>query len=277
MIALASRNDRSYNNDHSDAVCALRGSSGSNADRNPGRQRAATTTQTWAGLLLVLLVTVFAGLPPSPARADGDPASDVLVNQSLFLPADAATPVPEQLRLVSLLAAARQAGLPMRLAIISSPSDLGAVSELWDEPLAYARFLGFELSLTDRAQLLVVMPSGVGLYWPGHSATATYDLVDRIAVGRGRSALLSAAQAAVMSVADAAHTRLVPPGRAAGARVRAPTVWRPTTDRVFGLAILAALAALTCAGRLAFARWRSAIPTLVLRTRRRLSSTPPPS
>ena len=135
----------------------------------PGK-RAVTRTRAWAGLLLALLLTILVGVRPSPARADGDPASDVLVSQALFLPADAAIPARDQLRLVSLLDAARQNGLPIRLAIISSPSDLGAVSELWDQPRAYARFLGFELSLTSRAPLLVVMPNGVGFYSPGHFA-----------------------------------------------------------------------------------------------------------
>ena len=238
----------------------------------PGK-RALTRTRVWVGLLLALLLTILVGVRPSPARADGDPASDVLVNEALFLPADAAIPVREQLRLVSLLDAARQDGLPIRLAIISSPSDLGAVSELWDRPRAYARFLGFELSLTSRAPLLVVMPNGVGFYSPGHFATAIYDLVGRIPAGRSGSALVSAAQAAVMSVAEAAHVRLIPPGRATGARLRAPTPWRPTTDRVFGLAILAVMAAVF-AGCLALTRWRSAVPTLIIKTRRRLSNAP---
>ena len=113
----------------------------------PGR-RAVTMTRTAAGLLLALVLIIL--VRPSPARADGDPASDVLVSQALFLPADAAIPAREQLRLASLLDAARQNGLPVHLAIISSPSDLGAVSELWDRPRAYARFLGFELSLASR-------------------------------------------------------------------------------------------------------------------------------
>ena len=144
--------------------------------------------------MLALLLTIVVGVPPSPARADGDPASDVLVNHALFLPAEADIPARDQLGLVSLLDAAKQNGLPIRLAIISSPSDLGAVSELWDQPRAYARFLGFELSLTSRAQLLVVMPDGVGYYSPGHPAPGIYDLVGRIPAGRSGSALISAAQ-----------------------------------------------------------------------------------
>lgn len=225
-------------------------------DGDVPRRRAATTTHTWAGLLLVLGLTILVGMPATPARADGDPASDVLASQSLFLPADAAIVVPAQLRLVALLDAARQAGLPIRVAIISTRSDMGSVGDLWDKPRAYARFLGYELSLSERARLLVITPKGVGFYWAGHSTTPIYDAVGGIPVGQSGSTLAREAQAAVLSVADAAHVRLVPPGRAAGAHVRAPTVWRPTTDRVFGSAILAALAAAACAG-LAFARWRS--------------------
>ena len=219
----------------------------------------------WAGLLLALVLTILVGVRPSPACADGDPASDVLVSEALFLPADAAIPARDQLRLVSLLDAAKQNGLPIRVAIISSPSDLGAVSELWDQPRAYARFLGFELSLTSQAQLLVVMPDGVGYNSPGHPAPGIYDLVGRIPAGRSGSALVSAAQAAVISVAETAHVRLVATPRPAGARLLAPTPWRPTTDRVFGLAGLAALAAMF-AGCLISTRWRSAVPTLITKS-----------
>jgi hypothetical protein len=218
-----------------------------------------TGTRTGTGVLLALLLTILVGLPPTQARADGDPASDVLVNQWLFLGADAAVPLPEQLRLVSLLGAARRAGVPIRVAIISSPSDLGAVSELWDQPRAYAGFLGYELSLTSRTRLIVVMPNGVGYYSPGHSATSIDDLVGRIPYGRSGSALVSAARAAVMSVADAAHVRLVAPGRPAGGRLSAPTLWRPTTDRLFGIVTLMALVAVF-AGCLTLARGRRPSP-----------------
>ena len=132
---------------------------------------------------------------PSPSRADGDPASDVLANQALFLPAEAGIPVREQLRLAALLNVASHAGLPIRVAIISSPSDLGAVSGLWDRPRDYARFLGIELSLFGQDRLLAVMPDGVGYYHPGRSPAAVYGLLDRIPSGRSGAALVSAAQA----------------------------------------------------------------------------------
>lgn len=212
--------------------------------------------RTCAGALLALLLTIVFGVTPSPARADGDPASDVLVNQSLFLPADAAIPVRAQQGLVALLDVARHKGVPIRVAIISSPADLGAVSALFDRPRAYVRFLGTELSLAGPPRLLVVMPDGVGFFSPGHLPTAIDDVVTRIHVGRSGSALAGAAQAAVMFVAQAAHVHLVAPGRAAGARLDVPTPWRATTDRVFGVIIIAALAA-ACAGLVTVTRRRS--------------------
>ena len=220
--------------------------------------RAMTRTTPLVGLALALLLTIVLSAWPSPARADGDPASDVLANQVLFLPAAAGISKPEELRLASLIDAANHDALPIRVAIISSPSDLGAVTELWDQPRAYARFLGLELALTGQDGVLVVMPNGVGFYSPGPSAPAAYALVGRVASGRSGPALVNAAQAAVMSVAQAARVRL--PARMAGVGLRAPTPWRPTTDRVFGFVVLAALA-VAGAACLSFTRWRSALPT----------------
>ena len=98
------------------------------------------------------------------ARADGDPASDVLATQSLFLPQDAGIPIAQQGQLAGLLQAGASSGYPIRVAIIASKADLGSVTELWRQPQPYARFLGQELSLVYRGPLLVVMPTGYGFY-----------------------------------------------------------------------------------------------------------------
>ena len=71
------------------------------------------------------------------------------------------------------------AGFPIRVAIIASRSDLGAITGLWLKPRAYARFLGLELSLAYTGRLLVVMPNGFGFNWPGHAATAAYRTLSR--------------------------------------------------------------------------------------------------
>ena len=92
---------------------------------------------------------------PAVARADGDPGSDVLVYQDLFAGSDAGLSVQQQLALGRLLKSAARAGLPVRVAIIAGPTDLGAVTALWRNPRGYARFLGIELSLAYKGRLLV--------------------------------------------------------------------------------------------------------------------------
>jgi hypothetical protein len=115
-------------------------------------------------LALLAMLALVCGWWASPARADGDPASDVLATQQLFLPQDAAMPRSQQAQLAGLLQEATRRGYPIRAALIASPSDLGSITELWRQPQSYAEFLGQELSLVYRGPLLVVMPDGFGLY-----------------------------------------------------------------------------------------------------------------
>ena len=98
------------------------------------------------------------------ARADGDPASDVLASQPLFLAADAGVVPAQQAQLAALLARARAQGFDLHVAVIASATDLGSITELWRQPRNYARFLGQELALVARGPLLVVMPDGFGTY-----------------------------------------------------------------------------------------------------------------
>jgi hypothetical protein len=111
-------------------------------------------------LLSALIVTVLALALPALASADGDPASDVLASQSLFLPQDGAASFKQQSQLESLLNAAVRSGYPIRVALIASSADMGSVTELWHQPQTYSRFLGQELSYIYRGVLLVVMPNG---------------------------------------------------------------------------------------------------------------------
>src|ERR1700689_5301736 len=96
--------------------------------------------------LVLLAVWALGALSPA-ARADGDPGSDVLVYQNLFVAADANISIPQQVELGNLLSSADKAGFPVRVAIISQPADLGAITALWQKPAAYVNFLGTELSL----------------------------------------------------------------------------------------------------------------------------------
>jgi len=175
------------------------------------------TRALFVAVLAALLVT---GALSSIARADGDPGSDVLVFQDLFVGSDAGVSVAQQVQLGGLLQAASRDGFPIRVAIIAQRDDLGAVTALWQRPRAYARFLGIELSLAYSERLLVVMPNGFGFNWPGHSTTSAYRSLARVSIGPGGTGLFSATQAAVRQLAAAAGltvTAAGQPGRVAAA------------------------------------------------------------
>ncbi|MBV9604811.1 MAG: hypothetical protein JO027_06880 [Solirubrobacterales bacterium] len=145
---------------------------------------------------------------PAWVRADGDPASDVLATQSLFLPQDAGIPLSQQGQLAELLRTASSDGYAIRVAVIASRADLGSVTELWREPQTYARFLGLEVALVYRGPLLVVMPDGLGLSGlPASAATAVAGVHPSAGSGLGDAALT-----AIQRLARAAgHLLPVPP------------------------------------------------------------------
>jgi cytochrome oxidase Cu insertion factor (SCO1/SenC/PrrC family)/thiol-disulfide isomerase/thioredoxin len=163
-----------------------------------------------AALAVALVAVIAAALVvrPAPARADGDPGSDVLVYQPLFLASDAGISAPEQVRLGDLLQAAAHSGFPVRVAIIAGPEDLGAITALWRKPRAYASFLGTEISLAYTGRLVVVMPDGFGFNWPGHPSAPGYATLSRIRIAAGGAGLAAATQAAVGSLAAADGIRL---------------------------------------------------------------------
>jgi cytochrome oxidase Cu insertion factor (SCO1/SenC/PrrC family)/thiol-disulfide isomerase/thioredoxin len=184
---------------------------------SPGRPTRAARCA-----LAALAVCAVAMLAAPVARGDGDPGSDVLVYQQLFVASDAGMPVAQQLALGRVLRAAAGAGFPVRVAIIAKRDDLGAITELWRRPRAYARFLGIELSTAYAQRLLVVMPNGFGFNWPRHSTSAAYRQLARIAIGPGGVGLADAAERAVQTLAGAAHVTLhVPAGAPGGTGVPA--------------------------------------------------------
>jgi hypothetical protein len=101
-------------------------------------------------------------LTPAAARANGDPASDYLLTQNLFLPFTTNIDKNEVARLEGLLQNAKQQKFPIRVALILTPSDLGTAFSLFRKPQKYAQFLGLELAFVYRNRLLVVMPNGYG-------------------------------------------------------------------------------------------------------------------
>jgi hypothetical protein len=120
-------------------------------------------------------------LLPGTASGDVDPASDVLLLQNVFLPYKPKTCKQVADALKKLTENARQAGYPVKVAVIGSKFDLGGAPQFFGNPQAYAKFLGDELAVfgpgvgkEDLATrpLLVVMPQGYGLYRGGTRAAA---------------------------------------------------------------------------------------------------------
>ncbi|MGI8430293.1 MAG: hypothetical protein ACR2OB_13570 [Solirubrobacteraceae bacterium] len=172
------------------------------------------------------------------ARADGDPASDVLVAQALFLPQDAGLPPQQQAQLITLLATARQRGYELRVAVITSPTDLGSVGALWHQPGPYARFLGLELSLAYRGRVLVLMPGGLGLSENGHSIAVRAALAG-MRIPAGGSGLGAATLNVIRRLAAASGVALPIPNASATATAGSIDVV-PWIVFVVGLALIGA-------------------------------------
>jgi hypothetical protein len=152
-------------------------------------------------LLLVFLVAACA--TAGTARADGDPASDYLLQTLVFFPFDAKIPVARQRETFDLVNAANKSGYKIRAAIIWSAYDLGAVTSLWRKPRTYARFLGTELRYVYTGRLLIVMPNGFGFYWKGHPDAQEYAVLSKIKTGTSPNELVEATQKAVVALAGA--------------------------------------------------------------------------
>lgn len=160
----------------------------------------------------------FATLLVRSALADGDPASDTLLGVNVFFPYS--PPVSAQLEraLTVETTTAKRAGFPIKVALIQSPTDLGAIPSLFGKPQEYATFLDQEISLIGVAHppLLVVMPDGYGTAGLPPAATrAAATLADPPASLRS-DGLAQAAITAVAKMADAAGHPIKAPSTAAG-------------------------------------------------------------
>jgi hypothetical protein len=161
---------------------------------------------------LSLLVAALAACAlAGTARADGDPASDYLLVQKVFLPFDAKFPQKRQAEFVALVNAANASGFKIRVALISSAYDLGAITALWRKPRPYARFLGAELAFVYKQRLLIVMPNGFGFHWLRHPVEREYSVLSKIPIKPGSVGLLDAGTTAVRRLAADSGVKLVVP------------------------------------------------------------------
>ncbi len=125
-----------------------------------------------AALRIVALVSLAGAFAAVSALADGDPASDVLIGQNVYYPYSPAVSANLQKTLNAETAAVSRARFPIKVALIPTPQDLGAIATLFDKPQQYASFLDQEISfLNNNPMLLVVMPNGYGVEHLGPVAT----------------------------------------------------------------------------------------------------------
>ena len=176
-------------------------------------------------LLLVAAACCLAAAVPAVARADGDPASDFLISQDIFVPFDGTIPASQSARLTTLLHEAKTRGYPIKVALITKPIDLGSVTALWRQPQRYAEFLGQELFYLYRGRLLIVMPNGYGIYRRGKPVGRERKLLDMLPPPAAGD-LVGAGTDAVQRLAAQSGLRLALPA------VKAPAGHNPNRDRL---------------------------------------------
>ncbi len=176
--------------------------------------------QATRGVLCLLACALGAGLVALPARADGDPASDYLIGQQVFLGYDAKIPAALESKLVAAVASANKNGFPVKVAVIWSRYDMGSVPELFDKPQTYARFLDAEDAeclwggqcgsgrFKTMTRLVVVMPNGLGFAQWKHSPKAGYRTLAGVEVTPTAAGLATAATTAVARLAGAAGVKV---------------------------------------------------------------------
>jgi hypothetical protein len=212
-------------------------------------------------LSVVAAILLAATLFPAAALADGDPASDVLLGENVFYPFAPTVSSRLQAELNAETAAASRAHFPIKVALIASPADLGAIPSLFGKPQEYANFLDREISSSNNSQpLLVVMRTGYGAQ--GLDPAAAIAVV-RLAAPAGPSTddLARAAVLAIPKLAAAA-------GHPIGAVRAGSTAGGGGPSRLLSLVLLAVAAVAASAAIIEVRRWRAGI------ARRRRARTP---
>ncbi|HUZ29304.1 MAG TPA: hypothetical protein VMU90_08695 [Solirubrobacteraceae bacterium] len=142
----------------------------------------------------VLLVAGLASsVAASSALGDADPASDILLGAPAFYPFSPPVSNTLQNQLEQELSELQKKGLNLKVGIIQSPVDLGAIPNMFGQPQTYANFLDREISFNQPQPLLVVMPNGFGISHAGPPSALSGLKVDAAGKSDGltRSAILA--------------------------------------------------------------------------------------
>jgi hypothetical protein len=173
------------------------------------------------GGLWLVLACVTAAIAAAAALADGDPASDILPTDSVYFPITAPS-ADAQAALSGAVSSVYADGNRVKVAVIGSVEDLGAVPSLMNKPDDYAKFLGQELMGFYVGPLLIVMPNGWGVYDGGRSVAAENGVLNGLSVNS------SSVDNLVRSAATAVQ-RLEAAGALKSADIKAPYVFPQTT------------------------------------------------
>jgi len=151
-----------------------------------------------------LLLAVAAALVTVPAaRANGDPASDVLITNQVYIGPEVPISNGDRDALVKTVAAANERGYPIRVALTPFTSDLGTAVSLWGRPRDYAKFLGSELAFVYTKPLLIAMPSGFGVYHRNKPVTKEQRVLTRVRPGKTPAEVAQQTTKAVRALAAA--------------------------------------------------------------------------
>jgi hypothetical protein len=183
---------------------------------------------------------------PVAAWSDSDPPSDTLIQASVYSPYTPRVSAGAGRVLDKVVADAKRAGYPIRVALVAGQADLGSVPDLLGQPLRYAKFLQSEITFNSKRPLLVAQPSGWGSVDAGPKAAAL--LASLPPPGANADGLAGAAAIAVARLATAAghpvatpHVALAPAARGSSSRASSTPWWvfvAPLLLVAIGVAVL---------------------------------------
>ena len=136
----------------------------------------------------------------------------MLIQQNVFYGSRLDLRSKEAAQLMALTEQAKEKGYEIRVAALTVPEDLGAIGYLWDDPTNYADFLTAEIQSVYRERTLVVMPSGLGIWWRDHSTAREQQILDELGgPGEDASAVMPLAMDAIVKLAAARDIELTIP------------------------------------------------------------------
>jgi len=150
-------------------------------------------------LALLLAAALLAGAAPR-ALADADPPSDVLLLQDVYYPYAPKVSPDLQAQLDDVVGRARKAGFHIKVALVASRSDLGAIPQMMGHVVQYADLLQREIAYLRPQPTLAAMPTGFGTSATGAQGPA---IVAKLGAPRTADGMARGAIAAVEQLAAA--------------------------------------------------------------------------